>query len=86
MRRITYTSNPDAFDSGLVLKPGMLFEDIASTIADFEKYENSELVVYYHLYSGWRVSVCNKDIVYGFHCCAYNDFERFQALNRGTPF
>lgn len=86
MRRITYTSDPDAFDSGLILKSGMLFEDIASTIADFEKYENSELVVYYHLYSGWRVAVCNNDIVYGFHNCAFNDYERHHAMRRGTPF
>lgn len=86
MRRITYTSNPEAFDSGLVLTQEMSDNEIESVLHDFEKSEDCELVVYFSMIHGWRVSVCNKDIVYGFHCCAYNDFERFQALNRGTPF
>lgn len=86
MRRITYTSNPEAFDSVLTITPDMSNDEIVSAIRGFEKYEDCELVVYCSMIDGWQVAVCNKDIVYGFHCCAYDDFERFQALNRGTPF
>lgn len=86
MRRITYASDTDAFDSDLVIKPGMRFEDIASTIADFEKREDCELVVYCRLYNGWRVAIFNLEIVYGFHNCTLNDIERQQAMHRGTPF
>ena len=86
MRRIPYTSKPDLFKSCLRIVPGMHIEKIEETLRRFERTDNCELVVHYALHTGWRVAVCDLDIVYGFHDCAFDSFEHHLAMRRGTPF
>lgn len=86
MRRITYTSKPEEFDSSLKICHSMSLESIHNAIKEFEQCDDCELIVHYTLTNGWRVAVCNLDIVYGFHNCAFDSNEFFQAVHRGTPF
>jgi len=89
MKRITYTSKPEMFESSVKLLPEMSSADVNHALARFEYSDDAdaqELIVHYKCVSGWSVCICNLDIVYGFHNCAFDSYEYFQAVHRGTPF
>lgn len=89
MKRITYTSKPELFSSSVKIRIDMDSTDRSHVLARFELSDDAdtqELVVHYKADKNWRVMICNTDIIYGFHGCAFDGYEYFQAANRGTPF